>query len=103
MKKRLIALAIVLAISMFGAGYAASSFVPTHSITSSVHVLVRYGIGPIRAYLYDNHTSLVTAIDFGNVLQGDTAEKLFYIFNENATYAANVTWSSDIIFERVLA
>jgi hypothetical protein len=97
MKKSQIVIAIVLAMSMFGAGYAASSFVPTHSIyPSRVNVIVRYGIGPIRAYWFDNHTNLVTAIDFGNVLQGDNAYVYFYIFNENATYAALVDWSSNI-------
>jgi len=95
MKKLQIVFAVVLAISMFGVGYAIS-FVTTHSIPSQVQVLVRYGLGPIRAYWFSNHTDLVTTIDFGNVLQGDSKSVSFYIFNENATYAAEVDWSSNI-------
>jgi len=95
MEKRLVVLAVVLAISMFGAGFAAS-LVITQDIPSQVNVVVRYGRGPIRAYWDFDKTTLVETIDFGDVLQGDTAHVTFYIFNENATYAANVTWSSTI-------
>jgi len=96
MKKSQIVFAIVLAISMLGAGYAVSSLVITHSIPSEVNVLVRYGLGPITAYWDTGKIDKVLTIDFGNVLQGDTAYVYFYIFNENATYAASVNWTSNI-------
>jgi len=94
-KLKKIAFVTILAISMFGAGYAAS-LVITHSIPSRVNVIVRYGQGPITAYWDAGKTDKVLNIDFGNVLQGDTAYVYFYIFNENVTYAALVDWSSNI-------
>jgi len=95
MKKLKIAFAIIFAISMFGAGYAAS-LVITQSILSRANVIVRYGEGPITAYWDAGKAEKVLNIDFGNVLQGDTDYVYFYIFNENATYAALVDWSSNI-------
>jgi hypothetical protein len=95
MKKLQIVFATILAISMLAAGYAAS-FVPTHTIPSGVRVLVRYGLGPITAYWDFGRTQRVVSIDFGDVLQGDSKYVNFWVFNENTTYAANVTWSSDI-------
>jgi len=94
MKKLLIAFVVVLAISMFGAGYAIS--LVTQAIPSQVQVVVRYGLGPIKAYWDVDKIQPVLSIDFGNVLQGDTDYVTFYIFNENATYAALVDWSSNI-------
>ena len=96
MKKLQIALVILLSISMLGAGYAISTFVITHSITSEVQVLVRYGRGPIKAYWDADKVNLVETIDFGDVIQGDTDYVYFYIFNENETYAASLNWTSNI-------
>jgi len=94
MKKLQIVFATVLAISMLGAGYAIS--LVTQTIQGRVNVVVRYGQGPIRAYWEVDKTNLVVTVDFGNVLQGDTAVRDFFIFNEDATYHAIVDWSSDI-------
>jgi hypothetical protein len=95
MKKLQMVFAIVLAISMLGAGYAAS-LLTTQTIPSGVRVLVRFGLGPITAYWDSGKSQRVVSVDFGDVLQGDSKYVYFWVFNENTTYAANVTWSSDI-------
>jgi len=95
MKKLQILFVAVLAISMLGAGYAISLVTQTiHPCT--VSVVVRYGNGPIKAYWDYDQNEPVLSIDFGTVVQDDSAYRGFYVFNENATYYSLVDWSSDI-------
>ena len=89
-------LAVALSISMFSAGYALSTI--THTIQTSVTVILRYGGGPVRAYSDPSDTIPILTLSFGNVRQGDYSWKEFYLRNDNSTYyvKANVTLGATI-------